>query len=68
MKEEDIQLICVQDKISMGWTVYLKKLPGIVVKVNDLNDAPEKISNALHDILKYGFDKNIHKIYKANEK
>jgi len=63
MDKNKAALVCVEDK-SGGWTVYLAALPGIVVEVENLSDAPEKISNALNDILKWGFDNNVHIIHK----
>lgn len=63
MKIEDTQLICIKSNNS-GYTVFPKLMPGVVVEVEDLKEAPAKISKALESIFEYGFKNNIHIIKK----
>jgi len=61
MKLSDIKLICIESEDNI-WTVYVDKMPGIVVEVKDLKDAPKEIARSFECFLKYGFDEKIHKI------
>lgn len=64
MKNEQFKLICVKDPRG-GYTVYMKSMPGLIVEVEHLCDAPKEMAKSFEAILSYGFDEGIHEVYDA---
>jgi len=62
MKIEDLKLICVKDKISNGYTVFINKFPEIIIQVDKLEKIPEVMCNVLYDVLLNEFNKNLYNI------
>jgi hypothetical protein len=44
MKKELFTLTCVKDPRVGGYTVYMESMPGLIVEVKDLKDAPKEIA------------------------
>jgi hypothetical protein len=63
MKIEDFKLVCIKDKGSDTWSVYLNILPGLISDVKALEDAPKIMAELFEATLKYGFNKGIHEIH-----
>ncbi len=62
MKIDDIKLICIKDKKSNTWCVFPKNISGLVVQVDNIEDAPKELAKSFEVMLKYGFDKGVHEI------
>lgn len=62
MIQDDWKLICLHDIKSGTYCVWPKAMPGLLVQVERLEDAPEQIAISYKCMLKYGFTKGIHEI------
>jgi len=65
MNISDIKLTCIKRKGIKGWTVYTKQISGLIVQVDRLEDAPTEIAKSFEVMMKYGFDRKLHEIYKT---
>ena len=57
MNIDDFKLICIHDKESNTWCVYPKNISGLVVQVDDIDDAPKELAKVFEAILKISFKK-----------
>lgn len=62
MTKDAFKLICIHDLESGTYCVWAKSMPGLVVQVENLEDAPREMAKSYECILKYGFKENLHEI------
>lgn len=70
MDLNDLRLVCLHDTDNNVYTVYPENFKGLVVQVDDLNDAPKELGNLFEVMMKMILkDKNRYDImtYDSND-
>jgi len=65
MTDDQFKMICIHELESETYCVYIESMPGLIVQVDNLCDAPKELAKSFEVLLKYGFDKGNYDTYKT---
>lgn len=60
---DKIRLTCIKEKDVPCYTVYSDQIPGLVVQVDKIEDAPKELAKSFEVMLMHGFDEGWHAVY-----
>ena len=65
MEAGKTKLICVKDPDIGGYTVWPEAMPGMVIEVEDLKDAPREMAKLYRVVLEHGFKEGEYTIIES---